>query len=243
VQRLIYTSTIAAYYLGGRRPITETSSLDPGEKRRNHYARAKIISERALRDFERLHGLEVVICRPGVVVGPGGLPLHSAIGTWPNPSHVVGWGSGRLPVPLVLVQDCADALARLVEISQLDLTSFNLVGETTITPREYVRALAAATGRRIAYHPMPISVTYATDLAKWVIKVLIRRPGTVFPSWRDLATRSQRAPFDISATKRVLQWQPDRDPESVIARGIGYLRRNPCNADQLRLVRMHSVEE
>ena len=241
VQRLIYTSTIAAYYLGGRRPITETSSLDPGEKGRNHYARAKILSERALRDFERQHGLEVVICRPGVVIGPGGLPRHSAIGTWPNPSHVVGWGSGMLPVPLVLVQDCAEALARLVEIDQLDLTSFNLVGETAITPREYVRALEAATGRRIQYHRMPISVTYATDLVKWVIKVLTRRPGTVFPSWRDLATRSQRAPFDVSATKRILRWQPERDPERVIARGIGYLRSDPDQADQLSLQRMHSV--
>lgn len=146
--------------------------------------------------------------------------MHSAVGTWPNPSHVVGWGLGTHPMPLVLVQDCADALARLVEVERLESRSFNLVGDVRLTPREYTSALAAATGRRVHFHASPLLLTYAADLVKWLIKLATRRPGTVFPNWRDLATRSQRAQFDTTKTKRALRWEPETNARAFVKRGI-----------------------
>lgn len=224
VARLIYTSTIAAYYLGDATPVREDTPLDPQSDERSFYARAKLESEQELRRFEANTEVEVLIFRPGVVVGAGGRPMHSAVGLWANPGHVTGWGTGRLPMPLVLVDDCADALVRVADPQfHPEIRSFNLVGDVRLSPREYVRVLADATGRKISFHSNPIGKLFVTEVFKWLIKLVVR-PGKVdFPSYRDLATRVQSAPFDTRQTKSVLTWDPETDPARFVERAVGYL--------------------
>ncbi|MEE8107098.1 MAG: NAD-dependent epimerase/dehydratase family protein [Planctomycetota bacterium] len=222
VERLFYTSTIATYYLGGTGPVREDTPIDPGFEKRSFYARAKAESEHLLEKMHAERGLNVLIFRPGVVVGRYGRPPHSAVGYWVNATNAVAWGIGDQPMPLVLVGDCADALARAAKMQDVTLRSFNLVGDVRLTPREYVKELAAATGREIRLHPLPIWRAYLIDLFKWVVKLATRRPNVVFPSYRDLATRVQRAQFDCAKTKEVLGWSPVADRATFIQEGIAY---------------------
>ncbi|MEO0974666.1 MAG: NAD-dependent epimerase/dehydratase family protein, partial [Pseudomonadota bacterium] len=68
VKTLVYTSTIAACYLGERGTLTEQTPIDPKPEGRSHYARAKIESEHLLATFHGRGGLKVRVLRPGVVV-------------------------------------------------------------------------------------------------------------------------------------------------------------------------------
>ena len=117
MKRLIYTSTIDSYYAGARAgTITEDTPLDPRIERRNLYARAKAASERHLLKMHRERGLPVVIVRPGIVIGRGRQPHALGYRDVVARIGLPDLGSGRNPLPLVLVEDVARGLIAASEV-------------------------------------------------------------------------------------------------------------------------------
>jgi predicted dehydrogenase/nucleoside-diphosphate-sugar epimerase len=220
VKRLIYTGTIDSYYGGRATTITEDTSLDKRIERRNLYARAKAASEAILWQMHRQHGLPVVILRPGIVIGRGGSPFHWGIGMWWHQSVCQMWGHGCNKLPLVLVEDVADALVAAGKTPGIEGRSFNLVGKPCLTAQEYLDELNRCVGIQIQRHPTPIIKFYLIDLFKWVIKVLVRHPERPFPMYRDWKSRTARASFDCSQARNFLGWSPVNTRDELIARGI-----------------------
>jgi predicted dehydrogenase/nucleoside-diphosphate-sugar epimerase len=220
VERLVHISTIAALYLGGDDPITGTTPVDPLSMQRGDYARAKADAERALLGLHREYGLPVVILRPGVVVGGGGVAFHSGIGFYNSERHVFGWNDGDNPLPLVLAGDVADAIARALDADGVLGHCYNIVGDVRLTAREYVEALAQTLGRPLRYYPQSVEKLFAIELVKWGVKLASRRLGVTLPSLRDLRSRGLRAQFDCTEAKRDLGWQPVVDRDRFIAEGI-----------------------
>lgn len=218
VHRLLYTGTIASYYAGsGAGTITEKTPLNPGI---NFYGRAKSDSEKLLLNMHRDRALPVAILRPGVVIGRGGSPFHWGIGMWWNEAVCQVWGDGTNKLPLVLVEDVASAIILAMDKPGIEGQSFNLVGDASLSAREYLDALDHAGGFKVQRHYTPISRFYMKDMAKWVAKVLVRFPERQMPSYRDWETRRLLAPFDCSAAKNVLDWHPVSSREELIQRGI-----------------------
>ena len=120
----------------------------------------------------------------------------------------------------MLVDDVARALARAAEVDGIDGGTFNLVAETDITAREYVAALARATGTWIDVQPRSAVRYYLADLFKYVVKVLARHPGRRRPSYRDWKARGQYARFDCAKAKRFLGWQPVTDRAILLREGV-----------------------
>jgi nucleoside-diphosphate-sugar epimerase/predicted dehydrogenase len=220
VQRLLYTGTIDSYYSGdASQVIDEGTPLDPRIHRRNLYARAKAESEALLLEM-RDKGLPLAVFRPGIVLGSGGSPFHWGVGFWPADSVCRLWGDGTHPLPLVLVDDVADALVRALDAEGVVGETFNLVGAPCLSARQYVTALEKAAEMKIDVRPRPAWRFYLTDMLKWVVKCLVRHPDRRLPSYRDWQTRAHRARFDCSKAKRVLGWQPAADPDTMIEEGI-----------------------
>jgi nucleoside-diphosphate-sugar epimerase len=194
--------------------------LDPRIHRRNLYARCKAESERLLMDLHRNRGLPVVIFRPGVVLGVGGSPFHWGVGFWPAESICRLWGNGASPLPLVLVDDVACAMARVVEIEGIEGMSFNLVSDPCLDARTYVAELGKVLEMRIDVSPMPAWRSYMAELGKWLVKGLIRHPGRRLPSYRDWQTRSHQARFDCSLARRVLGWNSVVERERMLEEGV-----------------------
>ena len=220
VRRLIYTGTIDSLNTSRRRAITDDTPLDPKYHRRNPYARVKAVAEERLLELHQACGLPVVILRPGVVVGVGTSPFHSGVAWWPGLYVCRLWGRGDNPLPLVLVDDVARALVRAAEVPDIEGQTFNLVAETDITARDYVEALARATGTWIDVKPRSALRYYLNDLAKYLVKVLVRHPGRRLPSYRDWAARGQYARFDCAKAKRLLGWQPVTDRATLLREGV-----------------------
>ena len=218
VERLVYASTIAAYYLGdGREVITEDTPLDLYPQRRALYSRAKIAAERELESHAE-EGLSIVTLRPGVVVGEGGLTRHTGVGLWPSPIHCLGWGANQSPLPFVLAEDVAAAFAATLE-ADVSGMSFNLVGDVRPTAAEYVNLLALHSARRIALHRQATGRLWGIELFKWLVKRLAGRDAE-WPSYRDLRSRTLAAQFDCSAAKKHLNWAPVDDQSRFVERGI-----------------------
>ncbi len=218
---LYYTSSIAIYD-GGRAGdlITESTPPSHASMRLSAYARAKVANERLLAEMHRERCLNVVVFRPGIVIGSGGNPRHPGVGAWPDPSTCRVWGGGRHRLPFVLVDDCADAMVRALHVPGIAGESFNLVGDASLSGHEYLDALERSAGIRVRRRPLPAWQLFARSSAKWGIKRLAGGHEPPLPSYRYCDGLSCRATYVADLAKRRLGWTPARDPAVLIEQGI-----------------------
>jgi predicted dehydrogenase/nucleoside-diphosphate-sugar epimerase len=221
VKRLVYTGTIASYYAGARAgTITERTPLDPDIPRRDYYSRAKAAAEGLLMEMARTRNLPVVIFRPGIVIGEGGNPLHWGVGRFSQNVCEV-WGNGRNPLPLVLNSDVAAALVRGLDVPGIEGRSFNLADLPLISARDYLDELQRHGALKLSVIYRPIWKFYLADLVKWAVKVAVHHPDRIrVPSFADWETRTQKARFDCTETRKVLGWQPASDRQRLLKEGI-----------------------
>ena len=221
VERFVYSSSIAIYYAGRRAGrITEDTPADRAVIAHQAYARAKLESELLLTELFRRAGLPVVIVRPGIVIGSGGDPRHWGVGMWPYPSVCEVWGDGESKLPLVLVDDVADAMIRCIETPGVEGQSFNLVGDPLFNAAEYLDELERHAGIRLIRRRGPIWRFFAADSLKWMVKTLARYPDRPLPSYRAWEGRTGAAFFDCSKAKQLLGWKPTSDRAELIEAGI-----------------------
>lgn len=219
VARLVQVSSIAALWLGDPRSVVTGATPVDRHPGRAPYARAKAIAELALAEAAAGSGPELVILRPGLVVGAGASPLHPGLGTFNRPQHCLGWNDGRNPLPFVLVEDVAEAIVRALEAPAVAGRAFNLVGGVRPSAREYLADLAAALGRPITFHPQPLWRQQAVELGKWAIKRVGGRPAPL-PSLRDLRSRGLVARFETADVEAALGWRPVADAARFHERAI-----------------------
>lgn len=218
VRHLVFVSSIAALYLGDPQvTITAASDADAEPDARADYARGKVLAERLLVALAAERGLPLTLVRPGVVLGPGTSPFHSGIGWFNRETHCLGWNAGTNPLPLVLVDDVAAALAALLDRPAAPDRAFNLVGEVRPTARRYIAELARRSGRPIRYHPQSVAKQLGVETGKWAIKRLAGRADAVAPTLRDLRSRGLVSPFDTSFERSALDWRPETDDDRFFA--------------------------
>jgi nucleoside-diphosphate-sugar epimerase len=228
VRRMIYVSSSAALYLGGAAGTDETAGTDPQPGGRGFYARGKIEAERMLLELHARSGLPVVIVRPAIVVGRGSSHCHSGVGQWPADTCCLGWGRGKHPLPFVLVEDAARALAAAKDVPGIEGQCFNLAGDVRLSAKEFLSLLRERSLRNFRFYPQSLWKMQAIEILKWGLKVAARKPDNPWPSFRDLKSRSMRAPMDCALAKRVLGWKPTQSLEVFLGEAIdGNLSRIP----------------
>jgi nucleoside-diphosphate-sugar epimerase len=221
VRRLVYASSVVIYDAGDpRQTLDESTPPGPGMLRSMTYARGKAECERRLLELHRERALPVEIVRPGIVVGRGASPMHFGIGNWPFPGLCDVWGAGRTPLPLVLVDDVADGLARCAEVEGIEGESFNLVGPPLLTAREYLDELERCTGTRIRRRYVAPARTYAIDWLKWAAKSALGLPARARPTLALARARTLASPFDTRRARERLGWSPCADRAGLVRRGI-----------------------
>ena len=221
VPHLVHVSSIAALDLGDPAAIvTATTPPDRRYNARADYARAKVLAERALFELVERDGLPLTVVRPGLVVGAGTSPFHSGVGFFNRETHGIGWNRGTNPLPFVLVQDVAAAIAAILDRPACaDGRTYNLVGDVRLSARAYLDALSRATGRPIQFHPSSPTAWYIEELGKWAIKRAAGRRVPA-PSRHDFRSRGLAATFDTTAEKRDLGWKPEDDTDEFLARAF-----------------------
>ncbi|MDJ0658300.1 MAG: NAD-dependent epimerase/dehydratase family protein [Crocosphaera sp.] len=212
IKRLIYTSSIAIYYAGQNAPtITEETPPHPAMIQGSFYARSKVENERLLLALHHNQGLPVVIFRPGVVLGRGANPYHWGIAAWPYNSVCYPWGDGTNPLPIVLVDDVADAMVKAMKIPNIDGQSYNLASSPCITANDYLDEFEQESGLKFRRVRIPNWRYYLEAVLKWGIKRVGGDTDAAFPRYAELDGRSLAAMFDCSKAKRELDWSPVED--------------------------------
>ena len=220
VRRLIFTSSISALYLGRKTKLYESADADPKPLDRTFYSRGKIEAEKVLLHLHRTEGLPVVILRPGIVLGRGGMLAHGALGHAASDTCILGWGSGNNPLPCVLVQDVASALVLAKDAPAIDGKAFNLSGDIRPTAREFVQILRERTRRDFRFYPRNLMLMGAYEMLLATIKKIIRGRAEGGITIRDLQSLTMAANLDCSQAKKLLGWSPVADSETFFAEAI-----------------------
>jgi nucleoside-diphosphate-sugar epimerase/predicted dehydrogenase len=221
VKRLVYTSSIAIYNAGDpNKVITEETPFDPGMARFSSYSRSKVECERVLIEMQKARGLPVVITRPGVVLGRGTNPYHWGIAGWPSTTICTLWGKGANPLPIVLVEDVADALVKMMVKPGIDGQSYNLCSKPMISAVEYLDEMDKAAGAHTRRIPLAPQKMYVSSVLKWVMKKIGRDRNAPFPSYADCVGRSLASRFDCTKAERELDWSPVTDKATILREGV-----------------------
>lgn len=234
VKRLLYTSSISALYLGTGRPVTESDGHDPKPSQRGFYGRGKAEAERALMQLHASEKLPVVIFRPGVVLGPGGMAVHGALGDIMSEICIMGFGPGTHPLPCVLVDDVANAIFTARDVPGIDGTTFNLAGDVRPTAAEFVEELRIRTKRNFRFYPRSIWKVALAEYTRWALKAIMRKPGNVLGSSRDTKSMSMSSFLDCSRAKQLLSWKPVTDRDEFFRQAID-IHIPPFHPGDLRL--------
>ncbi|MBX2809544.1 MAG: Gfo/Idh/MocA family oxidoreductase [Cellvibrionaceae bacterium] len=222
IKRFIYSGTIDSLYLGpGAGRVKESHGIDRQITRRNNYAHSKSLSEAYLNKLFKTEQFPMVIVRPAIVLGAGGPITHVGIANWFGLGRCAFWGKGDHNLPLVLVDDIANALVSAMDAEGIEGNTYNLSAEPCISARDYVAEVEQILGSQITTCSAHYLQNYAGDMLKWCVKVLARHPDAKRrPSTRDWRCREQHASFDTSRAQQDLNWQPTNNRDTLIERGI-----------------------
>ncbi len=221
VRRFIYTGTIDSYDSASAQTVIRSDTpLDPAIATRNHYGRSKAACEALLLELHRTQGLPLVILRPGIVIGAGAVPAHWGVGMFESDTRVRYWGDGQHQLPFVLVDDVAKALVLALDKPGIEGQAFLVTDAPLLSAREYVAALAQASGTRIQALTTPLAVHFAKDALKEIVKHAINHPNKRMPSLHDWQCRAHRARYDSTQTQQVLGWQPVGSKAELVRSGI-----------------------
>jgi len=139
VRRIVLISSFSVYEAASLKhgqTLTEATPIERVGVERGPYGYAKTRQEHMFNEFQREHGFESVILRPGVIYGPGSGAFSSRVGI-----RAMGFffslGGGAL-LPLTYVDNCADAVAKAA-LSAPAGSSFSVVDDDLPTCRGYLK--------------------------------------------------------------------------------------------------------
>lgn len=218
VRRFIYTGTIDSYASADpRTTIDNATPVDPAIARRNLYARSKAACEALL---AAIPGLRLVIVRPAIVIGEGAPPAHPGVARFPSETQVEYWGDGTNALPLVTVDDVAEALVLARTAEGIDGRALLVTSPPLLTAQDYVAELAHAMGTRIDATAQPPWRNWLADWVKEGAKNAVRHPNRRWPSLHDWQCRSHRSVYDARGTEVALGWTPVSDRAKMVRLGI-----------------------
>ena len=177
VKRVVVTSSASTRYQPAGALANEDSPAIGDQIVPDSYVRSKVLEEKAIADFSRGTGLEIVAILPGGLFGPrDALPsligkaivsrLHS------DPSAGVGFPG---TIPFVDVRDVARAHVRAMEIDN-PAESYLVVGKM-LEMAEWNRILDRVTGIPVKSRIVPVGLAMPMALAFEAIAWLTRKPA------------------------------------------------------------------
>lgn len=226
VPRFVLVSSFGVIHASGLERggvIDEEVGLEPHAERRDPYSFAKHRQELLAWKYHRESGLPLVVVRPGVIFGPGKPILGSRIGL--SCFGVFLYLGGENKIPLVYVDNCADALIQCATVEGVVGEAFCLVDDdlpsAAVLLRRYRKEI-----ERVPFVPIPYPVL--RQLARFNEWYSTRTGGhlpAVFTPYKvDATWKGHR--FSNAKAKQLLAWRPRIGMNEALDLTFAALRRS-----------------
>jgi nucleoside-diphosphate-sugar epimerase len=246
--RLVDISTFSVYDNIRMRPwqiLDESAPMIIEPDHYIEYAQTKLLQETLVREFEAAHHhAQVTILRPGMVYGRDHL-WHSLIGAEMGKNRWLLVG-GKAILPMIYVENCAEAIVRAVSASDAIGETINLVDDDLPTQRQYTEAIL----RYTATSPKMMSVSWGSvrtvaNLAWWFNRQCLegkaRMPGLLIPA--KVHARFKPLRYSNAKAKQTLKWSPRYSLDAALERSsnpIDLLQVTNEQLDEKKSVLMYS---
>jgi UDP-glucose 4-epimerase len=220
VRHLVLASSLSVYdWTAGTGILDEASPIESNPEARDAYTTAKLGQERLAWKRCAEAGIALTVLRPGLLWGAG-REYPATIGPRVGALHLLI--GARRQLPLVHVENCADAFAAAVEAGGTAEGTFNLIDHPEVTVRQYVSDHL----RRSGCFGLAIPVAYRLSLAAAGILYRLapasarrRLPSFVAPP--RFAARYRPVVIDGARFRRMLEWRPPLDYQRCLDRTYG----------------------
>lgn len=225
VRRLVHLSSLAVYGLAAlKESLTESFPLSDRLEGWNHYARQKVLSERAVWDAHARGEIDPVVLRAAATLGPGDRASLPAIFEALRSGKMAVLGSGSNRVPFVVVEDLVRAIADALSTDAGQGRAYNISGALPITQAAFLAACARALGLEPPSRHVPASLArLGAAFTEWTHS-LLRRAGQPSISRLGVMVATTDLIVDTSAAKRDLGWVGSGSYQSAIEREVTWLR-------------------
>jgi UDP-glucose 4-epimerase len=220
VRHLVLASSLSVYDWGAvERVLDEDSPLEPRPEERDAYTTAKVRQEQLARERCARSGIALTVLRPGLLWGAG-REDPPTIGPRLGVLQVLIGPARQLPV--VHVENCADAFAAAADAGPRAAGTFNVIDHPDVTVRRFVRDRLRRTGRfglslPAAYRP---SLAAASALYRLTPAPLRRRlPSFVAPP--RFAARYRPVLIDGARFRNAIGWRPPLGYDRCLDRTYG----------------------
>jgi len=168
----------------------------------------------------------IVILRPGTIYGPGGDLYTPMMGFSLMNKLFVVIGNGKFELPLVYVDNLADAIIRAIQSGKADHQIFNVVDSERIDKKEYMNKLIKALYPMSSALYFPYSLLHmVTGFQEMLCRAIKRGPFLT----RYRLTSSQRSiRYDNTKIVQTLRWEPRVSKEEAFCNIINYERNADC---------------
>jgi len=218
-RRVVYTSSSAPYGIPVQTPLDEDSPFAPI----CDYGRSKVAAEDLCRIF-RARGLDTVVLRPRVLVGPRRLGFYHYVFNWiADHRRIFIFGDGRNRFQMLGLNDAVAACARALETSS-EHRDFNIGAASFGTVREDIEALVrhAGSGSRVT--------SVHAGAARKALTALDRIGASPFTAWHYL-TADEPFYFDIGRANAELPWHPKQSNIDALADAYDWYAANRKSVD------------
>jgi nucleoside-diphosphate-sugar epimerase len=213
VKRLIYVSSTSVYFdFKDHLNLDESQALESGFA--NHYARSKLLGEKAL--LSNRKNTEVVIIRPRGIIGEGDTSIMPRILRIADKGYFPLIANGRAIVDLTYVKNVAYALYLAAEKPGLDGSCFNISNLEPMSVKSLLTRVLGGRKSQTLLIPVPYSVMYALawTLEKMAICLHLNEPIITRYSV-GLLGKSQT--LDLSRARDRLGYEPLYSMDHAIA--------------------------
>src|SRR5216110_1437875 len=134
---------------------------DAPQERFDAYGFGKLKQEELVKEYGEVHNLPYVILRPGYVFGPGKRELNGRVGT--SAFGLFMQVNGSQALPLVFVDNCAEAVVLAGLKAGIDGEIFNVVDDELPTGQQFLKAYKRRAKSFVSIR-VPYIVGYAMSL-------------------------------------------------------------------------------
>jgi len=207
VRRLVYVSSMTVLDHAGHKPgvpANETSPYEPHPGQRGLYTQTKLEAEKIVLDAAAANRVRAVVLRPGQIYGPGAEKVPpggtiSVAGRW----LVVGTGDRH--VPLVYVENVADAMLLAARAEVPNGAIFQLVDPEGIRQKDYI-GWVRRSGRPLGVWFVPAWILLCAGWGVELLGKMLKRSVPLTP-YR-VRSIGPMWPCDCTAAHTQLGWKP-----------------------------------
>jgi len=208
IGKLVYISSLSVYETSGYHEnqwVGEDAQLERRPLRRGTYTATKLRAETIVTQAMSGGFCPTVVLRLGALYGPGAPPHTGMVGVPLGSRVFLAFGDRNSVLPLLHVDDAADAIVACLRSSAADNQVFNVVGRGAVTKSMYVERVVKPLYPKatVIYCPLPLLIA-TTWLQENVLAAIGRQPPlTVYR----LVSSQRRVRYSASGIERAIGWR------------------------------------